>query len=184
MTEYTVRIFPIGVDREDVLWLRQALERIFNASVLLEEKTLTLGLLVEAFNEERGQIHAEKLLTMLQSTTGVLPHQRILALIDGDGYVDGLNFVFGIAKPGWGGLIFTKRLRPEFYGETPSVTLYRMRLLKESLHELGHSFGLPHCTQKCVMRFSNSVYDIDDKPASYCTTCRVNLNRLAPGLLR
>ncbi len=184
MPEYAIKVVPLGVYREDVEWLVQSLRSILNATVVVEPKLLGMSVLLDFYDEERGQINAEDLLEKLQSMVGVVPHQRILVLVNGDGFVEGLNFVFGISKPGWGGIIFTERLKPEFYGDPPSVPLFRARLLKESLHELGHSFGLSHCPRRCVMRFSNSIYDVDDKPASFCSLCVVALNRSAPGLLR
>lgn len=184
MSEYMIKIFPIGTPPEDIEWLKNTLSNIFNASIVSDSKTLTLGSLIEYYDEDREQLEADRLLKFLSQKIGVLPHQRVLVIVDGDGYVEGFNFVFGIAKPNWGGIVFTERLKPEIYGSSPSVPLFRTRILKESLHELGHSFGLGHCTRNCVMRFSNSVYDVDAKPASYCTACRTNLNMLVPGILR
>lgn len=46
------------------------------------------------------------------------------------------------------------------------------RTIKESVHELGHTFGLKHCKNKnCVMNFSVNEYDIDDKAQFFCKTC-------------
>jgi archaemetzincin len=115
---------------------------------------------------------------------GVAPTQRILVVLGADGYVRGLNFVFGVARNGWGGVVFTERLNPLFYGELYSEELYRLRILKESLHELGHALGLEHCRENCVMRFSNSVYDVDAKPAFFCPKCCLELNYSHPGIVR
>ena len=45
------------------------------------------------------------------------------------------------------------------------------RILKETIHELGHTFGLKHCHNNCVMRFSNSLADTDKKPVKFCASC-------------
>ncbi|WP_243678357.1 hypothetical protein [Vulcanisaeta distributa] len=101
---------------------------------------------------------------------------KIVLVINDDGYVEGgLNFVFGVAKIGGGALalVFTKRLRG---GEQ---SLYHLRILKEVLHELGHSFGLDHCTDpKCVMYFSNTIEDTDRKGPGYCQRCMARLRSL------
>jgi predicted Zn-dependent protease len=49
------------------------------------------------------------------------------------------------------------QLRQEgFYGLPPDSALFRDRLLKESIHELGHTFELSHCDdyQMCDVTFS------------------------------
>jgi archaemetzincin len=50
------------------------------------------------------------------------------------------------------------------------------RTIKESVHELGHTFGLKHCREKsCVMIESLSEYDIDDKTPFFCRKCSEEL---------
>ena len=42
------------------------------------------------------------------------------------------------------------------------------RIVKEGIHELGHTFGLIHCAAlRCVMKTSTYVEEIDQKPAAY-----------------
>jgi archaemetzincin len=46
------------------------------------------------------------------------------------------------------------------------------RFRKEVVHELGHMFGLVHCSNPiCVMRSSTYVEDIDQKTHSLCSHC-------------
>jgi predicted Zn-dependent protease len=35
--------------------------------------------------------------------------------------------------------------------------------------------GLDHCTNYCVMRFSNTLADTDEKPDTYCSACHERL---------
>jgi archaemetzincin len=47
------------------------------------------------------------------------------------------------------------------------------RLEKEAIHELGHTFGLRHCTDAdCVMHYSSGLACADRKFAYLCPTCR------------
>jgi archaemetzincin len=48
----------------------------------------------------------------------------------------------------------------------------RDRLVKESLHELGHTYGLDHCARsECPMSVSPSVLEIDQKLKRFCSRC-------------
>ncbi|MEM1879819.1 MAG: archaemetzincin family Zn-dependent metalloprotease [Desulfurococcaceae archaeon] len=103
--------------------------------------------------------------------------------ITGIGYLDayefGLNFVFGEANPDYKvAAVFTKRLKPEFYNEPPNYSLYYNRLIKETVHELGHLIRLEHCDNpKCVMRFSNSIAEVDEKSSEFCERCKAEIRR-------
>jgi len=52
----------------------------------------------------------------------------------------------------------------EFWGAPGDQRLFLARATKESVHELGHTYGLSHCEElACVMRFSNTLRDTDQK---------------------
>ena len=75
----------------------------------------------------------------------------ILGVVDVDIFVPELNYVFGEAyTPGKAALISLWRLKPKFYGESAGPDVLVLRALKESIHEVGHTLGLPHCPQKLV----------------------------------
>ena len=47
------------------------------------------------------------------------------------------------------------------------------RLLKESVHELGHTLDLRHCQDyRCVMASSHAVEWIDLRESTLCDSCR------------
>jgi archaemetzincin len=65
------------------------------------------------------------------------------------------------------------RLAEEFYGLPPREVLLRERLVKEAVHELGHTFGLQHCQDwECVMASSHGVERLDVKGVDFCPRCR------------
>jgi archaemetzincin len=65
------------------------------------------------------------------------------------------------------------RLHQEFYGLPHDAELFRQRLIKEAVHELGHTLNLTHCDDyRCVMASSHAVEWIDLKGSALCETCR------------
>ncbi|MBI4462937.1 MAG: archemetzincin, partial [Acidobacteria bacterium] len=65
---------------------------------------------------------------------------RLLGITALDLYVPVLTFVFGEAQlSGRCALVSAHRLREEFYGLPPSNDLFHERLVKEAVHELGHT---------------------------------------------
>jgi archaemetzincin len=60
--------------------------------------------------------------------------------------------------------------------KTPDERLLFERTFKELNHELGHTFGLLHCNSPhCVMNFSNSVLEVDQKSKFFCEKCQKKL---------
>jgi len=129
----------------------------------------------EAFDARRGQYAAQAILQPLHPGKA----ERILGVVDLDLYVPGLNFVFGLADPrGRRALIALTRLRQRFYGRRDDEALLLARAAKEAIHELGHTYGLTHCSdRRCVMTFSNSLADTDYKGQKFCQRCQERLQR-------
>jgi archaemetzincin len=70
-------------------------------------------------------------------------------------------------------VISAHRLRQEFYGLPPDRELFRQRVIKEAVHELGHTLNLTHCEDyRCVMASSHAVEWIDLKETTLCAPCR------------
>jgi len=129
-----------------------------------------------AFQERRGQYHSTAILTqMRKALEGV--YDRSLGVADVDLFVPSLNFVFGEADIMHGvAVISLFRLRPENYGQPSDPRLLQERVLKEAVHELGHTFALMHCGHwRCVMHFSNSLADTDRKSHRFCWRCKDSL---------
>jgi archaemetzincin len=125
-----------------------------------------------AFHGERRQYHSSKLLAEIGQF--VTSHTwRILGVTGNDLYIPILTFVFGEAQMGGpASVVSYYRLRQEFYGLPGDGDLLRERLLKEAVHELGHTLDLTHCEDyRCAMSASHSVELIDLKENAFCGAC-------------
>ena len=117
-----------------------------------------------AYDLFRNQYDANALLqTVERNRDGI-----VLGITGKDIFSETLNFVFGLAKfSGKSALISLNRLH-----EGTNVDCYYNRAFKEALHEIGHCLGLSHCDEPlCIMHFSNSLADVDNKSSLYCDHC-------------
>ncbi len=158
-----LRIFHDKNSETKVPSVKEALEDVFGietTEVIHFEAMAVKG----AYNANRKQYDASILLSyLIRSTSTAKESLLCLWIVSDDIYVEGMNFVFGVAQSGKGAVLSTNRL--------DSVELIK----KEAIHELGHVFGLPHCTNYCVMQFSNSIYEARMKPAKLCGKCSILL---------
>jgi archaemetzincin len=169
-----IGILAVGhVDSEVLVGVQQGLVKTFpDTACTIIKKVLPVPKL--AFDKKRNQYSSSVILNEIR----VFASQNekfhgVLGVVDVDIFVPELNYVFGEAyTPGRAALISLWRLKPQFYGENSGADFFVLRALKESIHELGHTLGLPHCPRSlCVMHFSNSIFDTDKKQSLLCDQC-------------
>ncbi|MGB2870108.1 MAG: archaemetzincin family Zn-dependent metalloprotease [Bacteroidota bacterium] len=158
------------VQEESYSSLRSDLERVFRLpSVLARSPLADLSF---AYDSSRNQYYSTALLS---SILEIYPKYdgKILAVTSMDLYVPVLTYVFGEAQlDGTAAIVSTYRLHESLYGLPEDDTLYRERVVKECVHELGHTFGLVHCHNfECVMHSSSAVEEVDLKKAEFCERC-------------
>jgi archaemetzincin len=134
-----------------------------------------------SYHLERQQFHSSELLQRMQS---LVEHRdwRFLAIADIDLYIPILKYVFGEAQIGGPcAIVSSYRLRQEFYGLERDDALLRERVLKECVHELGHTLDLHHCQDyRCAMASSHAVEWIDLRENTLCGSCRSLVGARAP----
>jgi archaemetzincin len=126
-----------------------------------------------AFHGERQQYHSSEILRRMQAF--LTPDSwRMLGIGAVDMYIPILTFVFGEAQMGGPcAVVSAHRLRQEFYGLPSDRKLFRQRLVKEAVHEVGHTLQLTHCDDyRCAMASSHAVEWIDLKESALCRTCQ------------
>jgi len=165
-----ISLMPVGrVDRALLEPLAEGLTQRLRVACSIQPDGLESEF---AFNPLRRQYHSTEILKkILQRPPS--PTWKVLGVTEMDLYIPVLTFVFGEAQLSDGGaVVSTHRLRQEFYGLPTDPNLLHQRLLKEALHELGHTYGLRHCQDyTCVMSASNGVERIDLKRAEFCPAC-------------
>ncbi len=138
----------------------------FTTSVIFGKTSI-----VEFHSPERGQYDGAKIIEKIEP--GIYTGKGLI-YTSVDLFIPIFTFVFGLAKlNGKAGIVSTCRLRPEFYGLPADELRLKERLIKESVHELGHLLNLRHCADyRCVMSSSNTADDLDVKGAEFCVVCK------------
>lgn len=154
--------------------LRTALSKFLMLPVrILRPKPLPL----RTYNAVRQQYNAIQLLEFILDDveTGAF---RVLGVTAQDLYIPILTFVFGDGQlNGKAAIISLFRPRGDAGDPPPSRPVFFRRILKLSLHELGHSFGLEHCREEgCLMGFSTNLEKLDKKDLVLCDYCQILLS--------
>lgn len=167
-TEFTLFLIPVGEEDGEVMDHLERELRPMGARIIREQ---TIPAPSDAYDKRRDQYQARYFLRLLGAYDG----DRMLGVTDRDLYMTGLRFVFGQAEaPGRAAVISLNRLK---WGV--DVETFMERCVKEATHELGHTFGLGHCSDPhCVMHFSVSLADTDAKSRAFCKSCSKEMDAL------
>ncbi|MDB9823320.1 hypothetical protein OAC89_06455 [Deltaproteobacteria bacterium] len=136
----------------------------------------TVSLLKEidfALNPDREQYHStiilEKLATLAPSNT-----IKLLAVCEQDLFIPILTHVYGEAQLGGKSCIISTYHLKDSLPIVYARKTYYNRVIKEAIHELGHTFNLRHCPDKsCCMHYCHSVKDVDNKSNLFCRYCKI-----------
>ncbi len=158
-----IYIAGFSIEKRLLLAVAKNVKEVFHFEVRFCHVALPPSL---GYNPYRRQYKAQALLEYI-SRVYYPDMLKLIAIFPFDLYEEGLNFVFGLAQLGGRyALVSTYRL----YDKRENI--YFSRVLKEVNHELGHTFGLTHCKNPgCVMNFSNSLWEVDNKGRFFCEDC-------------
>lgn len=174
MSDEHIAIVTFGpVEAAVIEYLCGALEPVFRLPVRQAAAELPLT----GWDAERQQYVSEELVA---ATEEALPPGAVcvLGLTEANLYAGDLDFIFGQAEVGGpAAVVSLHHLHPERTEHRPNRALFLRRALIESVHELGHTFGLTHChLARCVMYFSESIEQSDVKGPGFCSLHRQRLD--------
>jgi archaemetzincin len=129
-----------------------------------------------AFHPSRNQYHSTPILKQLalKAPVGAI---KVLAVAEVDLFIPILTHVYGEAQLGGiACMVSTIRLN-EGHSALNTQEPFLGRIIKEAIHELGHTFKLRHCRDHtCLMHYCRDESDVDRKSDQLCRYCRVLLD--------
>ncbi|MCK4432327.1 MAG: peptidase [Methanomicrobia archaeon] len=147
-----IAIYHPNIDMDTII---SRIRETYTLDVINKEE---LELPSYAYDPLRKQYYAPKLLDHLFQHN--IP---AFWIIKEDIFTDRMNFIFGLAIRNKGAVVSIYRL------ENTEI------IVKEVIHEVGHYMGLGHCSNDCVMQFSNSLWEALQKPSTLCSDCKRSL---------
>jgi len=171
--ENTIVISSIGDCENDLLRpIAREVQGIFGFPT---ESVPLLNNVEFAMDPNRDQYYStpvlEKLAELLPS--GAI---KVLAVTDVDLFIPILTHVYGEAQLGGKTCIISTFRLKEGLSPLSVQKTYQVRVIKEAIHELGHTFKLRHCQDPaCIMHYCRSIRDVDRKSDRLCRYCKVLL---------
>jgi archaemetzincin len=128
-----------------------------------------------AYDLTREQYHSTAILEKLANTSPSFAI-KVIAITNVDLFIPILTHVYGEAQlAGKACIVSTFRLQ-EGLSAANIEKEFENRIVKEALHELGHTFNLRHCRDKsCIMHYCRSIRDVDRKSDQLCRYCKILL---------
>ncbi|MBN2058817.1 MAG: archaemetzincin family Zn-dependent metalloprotease [Deltaproteobacteria bacterium] len=170
--ENKIIIAPIGSqDASLINLLGMGIEKSFKYPT---ESMRLLGDIHFAFDPARNQYYSTVILDRLAEAA---PKNaiKIIAVVSKDLFIPIFTHVYGEAQLGGKACIVSIYRIREDCTNTPD--LLSSRLLKEAIHELGHTFNLRHCPDdQCIMHYCRSLKDVDRKTEQFCRYCKIMLS--------
>lgn len=173
-TSGLIIVVPLGHIKQDVLKVvADGIQGVLRVPV---DVTAEVELPESAFMSERNQYNVLELIKFLESNHG-RGSLKALGVTGKDIANPILTYVFGTAfMDGKAAVISTARLRLSPQGQLVSREHFLERVVKAAIHEIGHTFNIPHChNDHCVMRASNSLIELDEKMSYLCDYCELFL---------
>ena len=172
-SEHNILISPVGDLSTELLdKMAEKIKRIFGFSTAIDSILQDLSF---ALDHNRNQHHSTMILEQLAYN---IPSNaiRVIAVAQVDLFIPILTHVYGEAQLGGTACIVSTFRLNEGRSAMNVSQKYIDRIVKESIHELGHTFSLRHCPEDaCIMHYCRNEEDVDRKSDELCRYCKVML---------
>jgi len=172
-SENIILISPVG-DLSSALIeaIAGEIQRVFGFSISIDAILQDLSF---ALDQNRNQHHSTIILEQLAASAPAKA-VKVIAIAQVDLFIPILTHVYGEAQLGGTAcVVSTFRLNEGRSGMNISQK-YIDRIVKEAIHELGHTFNLRHCPEAtCIMHYCRNEEDVDRKSDELCRYCKVML---------
>ena len=173
-TQHSIVISPIGNFGPELTEpVKKEIYRIFGFPALIIPVLEDVDF---AFDSGRNQYHSTSILQQLEKSAPSFA-MKVIAVTKVDLFIPILTHVYGEAQLGGKAcVVSTYRLKDQISAAHPGV-IFTQRIIKEAIHELGHTFNLRHCKEHvCIMHYCRTEIDVDRKSDQLCRYCKIFLD--------
>jgi len=173
ISEHIILISPVGdFSSELTEAIAGEIQRVFGFSCTIDAVLQDISF---ALDQNRNQHHSTMIIEQLAARAPARAI-RVIAIAQVDLFIPILTHVYGEAQLGGTAcVVSTFRLNEGRSGMNISQK-YIGRVVKEAIHELGHTFNLRHCPEdSCIMHYCRNEEDVDRKSDELCRYCKVML---------
>ncbi len=170
---HNIIISPVGDFTPDLLGpIRDEIKRIYGYPT---EVLPILDDLEFAYHPNRNQYHSTSILDQLALKAPV-DAIKVLTITQVDLFIPILTHVYGEAQLGGKACIVSTIRLNEGHSALNTQEPFFSRIIKEAIHELGHTFKLRHCREHtCLMHYCRNENDVDRKSDQLCRYCKILL---------
>jgi len=170
----TVIISPIGNFQDDLLdSVVMGVKTIFGCRTAIDPLLEGISF---ALDRKRDQYYST---IILEKLTAMAPDYalKVLACTTEDLFIPILTHVYGEAQLGGNSCIVSTFRLAEGLSLVTNRESFVARIVKEAVHELGHTFKLRHCRDRtCIMHYCRNIRDVDRKSNILCRHCSILLD--------
>ncbi len=168
-----ILVSPVGDIAEDISEaVVKKVAKVFNTEARIMPLLPDIAF---AYDVDRNQYWSTRVLEKLAETA---PDHclKVVAITKKDLFIPILTHVYGEAQLGGkAAIVSLSRLNTGL--DAVGMVRFMDRIVKEAVHELGHTFDLHHCEDPlCIMHYCRKISDVDRKLNRFCRYCSIFLS--------